>query len=517
MTNQSKSIASTMNRVLSKGLACLLMLWLAAQAGAQTKAQTSGPVFPDPGKASMSREKQQALGLEVAGEVYQQMPVLPDSSPETKYVRQLGQKLVATIPKENSWPFEFHVVPQKEINAFALPGGQMFINIGTITAANNESELAGVMGHEMAHVYMQHSAKQAGKAQTTSLIAGIASIALGATGVGNKAGGLVGQLGQMGIQMVTQGLMMNYSRSDESQADTVGAVILHKAGYNPQGMADFFKTMQGQGGKAPPEFFSSHPSSGNRQQAIQKQIQNWPAANYTADSPAFAQIRKHAQGVRAYTAQEIAQGAKSGQWAQLNQRNGARLNQNGGSVFPTAAEAAASPNAASVSLQAVAPSRRMIASDVGPMRMQRPENWLLKLPEQQGQFVTIAPKAGVTADGVGYGLLLNGLTAQQVQRLSIDEATNKLVQVMQQQNNGLQPVSEAQPITVGGIEGRSIMLQSPSPFPDANGQPQQERDWLITVPQRDGAIIYMVFVAPEADFAHLRPAYEAMLKSMHFQ
>src|SRR5499433_4157817 len=128
------------------------------------------------------------------------MPVLPDSSPETQYIRQLGQKLVATIPPQNSWPFEFHVVAQKEINAFALPGGPMFVNIGTITAAANEAQLVGVMGHEMSHVYMQHSAKQASKAQTTGLLAGLAEGALGAT-VGGKASGMVGQLGGMGIQM----------------------------------------------------------------------------------------------------------------------------------------------------------------------------------------------------------------------------------------------------------------------------------------------------------------------------
>src|SRR6185369_3374646 len=141
-----------------------------------------------------------------------------------------------------------------------------------------EAELAGVMGHEMAHVYMQHSAKQAGKAQTTSMLAGIAAAVLGGT-VDDKAGGLVGQLGQMGIQMGAESLMMKYSRNDESQADEVGTVILYKAGYNPQSMADFFQTMGSQGGEAPPEFFSSHPNPKNRQQAIQKQITNWPAAS----------------------------------------------------------------------------------------------------------------------------------------------------------------------------------------------------------------------------------------------
>jgi len=247
-------------------------LWLVVLMSMQAHAQSASPTFPNPGKTSMSKENQHALGMEVAAQVYQQMPVLPDNSPESQYVRQLGQKLVSTIPQQYSWPFEFHVVPQKEINAFALPGGQMFINLGTITSAKNEAELAGVMGHEMAHVYMQHSAKQAGKAQTTSMLAGLASIALGVSGVGQKAGGLVGQLGQMGIQMGSQGLMMKYSRNDESQADAVGAVILYQAGYNPQGMVDFFRTMGSQSGSAPPEFFSSHPNPANRRQAIQKQI-----------------------------------------------------------------------------------------------------------------------------------------------------------------------------------------------------------------------------------------------------
>jgi Zn-dependent protease with chaperone function len=490
----------------------LLLSFLIFLLATQAWAQSAGPTFPNPGKTSMSKENQQALGMEVAGQVYQQMPVLPDNSPETQYVRQLGQKLVATIPQEYSWPFEFHVVPQKEINAFALPGGQMFINIGTLTAAKNESELAGVMAHEMSHVYMQHSAKQASKAQTTSMIAGIASSVLGGVG----GGGLVGQVAQMGIKMGAEGVMMKYSRGDESQADAVGAVILYKAGYNPQAMADFFQTLGSQGGSAPPQFLSSHPNPANRQQAIQKQIGGWPQQNYVSESVTFEKLRQHAMGLKAYSAQEIAQGAKSGQWAALNQRNGASLNSSGGSTFRTRESAAASTSSNAVALENVLPSRRMVNADLGPMKILHPENWPVTLPEQQGQFVTIAPQAGLSNGSVGYGVLLNGAPAPRGQRTSIDDMTAQLIQQLQQ-NNELQPTSKTQPITVGGFEGRSTFLRSPSPFTDVNGEARPERDWLVTVSMRDGSLIYMIFAAPEADFSRFQPTFDAMVRSAQFK
>src|SRR5215472_11600294 len=113
-----------------------LSVWiLAAALLAQAAVQSGMPELPSPGNPRMSREQQQQLGLQAAAQVYKQMPVLTDSSPETQYIRQLGQRLAATIPPEHSWPFEFHVIAQKEINAFALPGGPMFVNVGTITAS----------------------------------------------------------------------------------------------------------------------------------------------------------------------------------------------------------------------------------------------------------------------------------------------------------------------------------------------------------------------------------------------
>jgi Zn-dependent protease with chaperone function len=500
-----------------KLLPCLLALWLPAQAHAQSTA----PVFPDPGKPHMSRENQHALGMQAAAQVYKEMPVLPDTSPETQYIRRLGEKLVATIPPEHSWPFEFHVVAQKDINAFALPGGPMFVNIGTITAAANESQLAGVMAHEMSHVYMQHSAKQAGKSETTSLLAGIAGAVLGGT-VGGAAGGMVGQLGEMGIQMGAQGLMLKYSRTDESQADAVGAVILYKAGYNPQALADFFKTLETQGGQTPPQFLSDHPNPGNREHAIENEISEWPPENYLGDSADFQTVRKHAEGVKAYTAQEIAQGAKSGQWVALNKQNGAVFNSPSGHTRPGGTTSVRSDSLASsatgpaTSIESALPNQQMVSDNLGPLTIQHPENWEITMPHKQGEFVTIAPPAGITNRGVGYGVLLNGLQAPRGQRLSIDALTARLVQDMQK-NDGLEPQGDPQPISVAGTQGRSVMLHSASPIPGANGQTQPEQDWLVTVPRSDGSAIFMVFVAPQSEFARFQPTYEAMLKSLQLQ
>jgi len=500
---------------MSSVFARRLLLSFVMLAAAQVYAQTQGPTFPNPGKTSMSRDQQHALGLQAAAQVFQQMPVLPDDSPESVYVRQLGQKLVATIPEQYSWPFEFHVVPQKEINAFALPGGQMFVNVGTITAARNEAELAGVMGHEMSHVYMQHSAKQAGKAQKTGLFAQIAEVAIGVSGVGNAAGGLVGQLAPMGIQMGEEGLMMKFSRTDESQADAVGAMIMYKAGYNPQAMADFFNLLAKEGGPQPPQLFSDHPNPGNREEAIQKQIAPWPQANYITNSPSFTQVHQHAKTVKAYSAQEIQAGAKSGQWASMNAKNGAGLDSAGQSAFPTRGSAASTMTPTKVSLRNVLPNDHVVTANLGPIKISHPENWPVTLPEQKGQFVTIAPAEGVTTTGVGYGVLLNGAGAPP-QKMTIDDMTAALIQTIQQSNE-LEPQGKPEAITVGGKEGRSTVLRSPSPFPDASGKPQPEHDWLVTVQQADGSMIYMIFIAPESDFGALQPTFDAMVKSIQFR
>jgi Zn-dependent protease with chaperone function len=500
---------------VSKRLSGLLSVILVA---ALLSAQSSVPTFPNPGNPHMSRDDQRALGLQAAAQVYKTMPVLPDNSPETQYIRQLGNKLVATIPPQYSWPFEFHVVAQKEINAFALPGGPMFVNIGTITAVANEAELAGVMAHEMSHVYMQHSAKQADKAQWTGLLAGLASGIAGAT-----LGGVVGQAAQMGIQFGAQGLTLKYSRGDEAQADAVGAIILYKAGYNPQALADFFQKLESQNAGAPPQWLSDHPDPGNRTLAIEKEIRNWPPENYTTNSASFEKAKAHAMGMKAYTGEEIAAGAKSGQWAALNQKNGAVFKPTGPAALNASSPASGMPGPSvpeiptvpAVSLRQVQPNDKLVTADLGRMKIARPDNWQVMMPKQQGDSLKIAPQAGLTAAGVGYGVIINGVMAPEGENLTIDQITADLVRDMEH-SGGIKAAAKPQAITINGVQGRAVVMQSQSPFRNPAGNPQVERDWMVTLPHRDGSIIFMVFVAPEAEFSLFQPTYEAMLKSVQF-
>jgi beta-barrel assembly-enhancing protease len=463
-------------------------------------AQSSSPQLPDPGKTSMNKEQQEKLGLQAAGEVYKQMPVLPDSSPETRYIQQLGKKLQAVIPADRSWPYQFHVIPSADINAFALPGGSIFVNVATITAADNEAELAGVLAHEMSHVYMQHSAKQAPKSTAAQIIAELAGAVLPQGGLGN--------LGRMGIQLGAGTMLMQYSRKDEAQADAVGAVIMYRAGYNPKSMADFFQKLEQKYGSGGPQFLSDHPNPGNRQASIQQQIQNWPPKNYAGNSSHFARLKEDAAQVKAYSAQEIASGAKSGEWAQQNRRSG---------VIPDDIPVSSSEVSNGENGVAVNDSFRQIKPSGNFTQLQResytiayPDNW-----KTAGDQTTtlIGPPSSSTESGISYGVILG---TNQNNEPFLDQATQRLAQNFQQDNPGMRIVSEMKKVEVNGVQGRTLELAGNSPL-QLNGQPLPERDWLVTLPRAQGGVLYLVFVAPERDFEQLHPTYQKMLDSLQMR
>jgi beta-barrel assembly-enhancing protease len=493
-----------MNRSLSNRLFALVLS--VCFSASQAFAATAGPVLPDPGNTGVSKADQEKLGRQAMAEVYKQMPVLPDSSPETQYVRQLGQRLVSVIPPQYSWPYEFHVIQQKEINAFALPGGPIFINIGTITAADNEAELAGVMAHEMSHIYMQHSVKQMKKNTVPSLLAGLGQV------VGQMIGGVGGAVAAVGGQLGGGMLSMKYSRADEAQADHVGAIIAYKAGYNPKAMADFFQKLASMGGSQP-QFLSDHPNPGNREQAIDEEIAGWPPKNYQVTSAAFQQAKQAAKSVKAYTAEEISAGAKSGQWAHQNATTGATPKN-----LPVSQDTSSNgeptqsgPSISNASLSEIRPSDRFKTLNQNGLSLSYPDNWQV-FSDQNGAGFTVAPPSGYSNGNVAYGVVVNSGQDQNVRTL--DEAVRNLVQSMQQSNPEMSAIGNPQPITVNGLRGRAVDLQGNSPVA-RNGQPERERDWLVLLPDksRDNGFIYFIFVAPENDFGTLRPTYERMLKS----
>src|SRR5579871_3527351 len=144
-----------------------------------------------PCKNHFTPQQQIELGDKAKSQVYKQMPVLPDSSQVTQYVQQLGDKLIANAPGYK-WPYNFHVVNVADINAFALPGGSIFVNLGTVQAAATEAQLAGVMAHEISHVVLQHSVCNAEKQQKVGVLAGLGQIAAGVV-LGGAAGEIAGQ------------------------------------------------------------------------------------------------------------------------------------------------------------------------------------------------------------------------------------------------------------------------------------------------------------------------------------
>ena len=465
---------------------------------------SAAPQLPNPGDTGVSKEQQEQLGQRAVAEVYKQMPVLPDSSAETKYIRQLGKKLAAVIPNQYSWPFEFHVIQQKEINAFALPGGPIFVNIGTITAAKNEAQLAGVMAHEMSHIYMQHSIKQMKKQQTRQGIVGILGAILG------QAGGIAGTLGQLGLSIGSGLLSLKYSRSDEAQADSVGAIIVYKAGYDPVAMAQFFQTLEEQGGSGSPNFLSDHPNPGNRVEAIQKEIQDWPQKKFQNNNSEFLRVQKQATGVRAYTGQEIAQGAQNGAWARQNQQNGSMPSNMRG----TASAANTGPGSlGNVTLSQVQPSGTFTQAQNSLLSIAYPNNWSVSVADN-GLGMTIAPAAGMSQGAVGYGVVINALSDPN--ESTLDAATRDLVNELQQSNPGLRANGNITSIRVNGAEGRSVEMQGNSPI-QHNGKPARERDWLITLPSQGGGVLYLVFIAPENTFAKLEPTFMKMLESVQLR
>ena len=459
--------------------AIVLALCLPYQIGAQgNRTQLK------PGWNMFSAEQDVELGQQASAEVAQQVLMLNDSRVDN-YLNGIGRRLAAQTPGPK-FPYTYKAVNDRAINAFALPGGHIYINRGTIEAANSEDQLAGVMAHEASHVALRHGTNQASKASVAQMPLAILGGLLG----GNST---AAALTQLGAGFTVNSILLKYSRDAETQADLMGTQILSDAGYDPRAMAQFFETLQAQdrGGNRV-AFFNSHPNPDRRVESVNEEVARLGGTQRNASgSREFDQIKRHVQSLP----------------APPNQLQGQQ-------------QAQSTP-----SQQA---SERFVTVENSLLRINHPENWKAF---GQGDAMTIAPSNGLVNDGSGnqalaYGLLVNiyephsdrygqqlqGPGFGQVSGMPVEEATDQLVQELRQSNKNMRVLRRHESINVNGAHGLSTYLSNDSPIQGGG----RETNWLVTLPRPDG-LLFMVFTAPEREFPSYENAFEQMLYSAHLK
>jgi Zn-dependent protease with chaperone function len=452
--------------MLSKRFASVLgtLLLLAVAAAAR---QPGEPIKP--GFNLFSKDQDVQVGKEAAQQVLQQYQVVQNEALQS-YLKRIGQRLASTPEASQSgFPFTFTLLNENSINAFALPGGPMFVFTGLLKAVDNEAQLAGVMAHEMSHVILRHGTNQASKANLLQLPAVLAGAV-----VGN--GSMMGQLAQLGIGLGFNSVLLKFSRTDESQADALGAKMMSEAGYNPIEMARFFEKLEAEGGSRGPEFLSDHPNPGNRMRAIEAEIRALPQHNYGAESGQFQQMKSLLGGLPAPSK-------------------------------PQARGAAAMPSGGR-------PSGGYRELRTSQYAVSYPSNWQA-FGDNNSAMVTIAPKEGLVQDrngntAVGYGAMFSYFFPEgEGRRMDLRTATDELIHHLHAGNPTMQVAGNQKRVRVSGYDGLLTMMQSSSPYGGA------ETDALVTVARPEG-VFYMVFIAPQRDFSALQNTFDQMIRSIKF-
>ncbi len=238
-------------------MALLTGLTLVAATGCTTNAATGKSYY-----YALSEDEEIKLGTEAEPEFIKQYGGLVPSPEVQTYVKNLGMKL-AKMTERPSLPWNFNVLNSDDINAFAIPGGKVFITRGLLSRMTNEAQLAGVLGHECGHVTGQHSGKQITNQQGAAIL--LQGAQMGAEQYG--ANPTLVQLGAAGGNMAAQGFLLKFSRDDEYEADHLGLRYMTKAGYNPLAMIQVMEILAASAGESPAgmsEWTSTHPLTANR-------------------------------------------------------------------------------------------------------------------------------------------------------------------------------------------------------------------------------------------------------------
>jgi beta-barrel assembly-enhancing protease len=451
-----------------------------ATSAAETRTTPDGQTVVTAPKNKYSPKDDVQLGREASQQVEKELPVMRDEQ-VTAYLNSIGRRLVNEIPAEFRHPefqYTFRPVNMREINAFALPGGPMYVNRGMIEKARNEGEVAGVMAHEISHVALRHGTAQQTKA-TPFAIGQIAGQIAGAI-IGGTAGQVIAQGSQFGLGTY----FLKYGRAYEKQADLLGARIMAAAGYDPRDMANVFRTIQQEGGSGAPQWLSSHPDPGNRYQYINQEAAKLRVAQGTSDTREFQSVQARLRSMSpAPSAEEVARGSR---------------------------RAPSGEDSRPVTGNVARPDSRYQTYDEGDLfRISVPANW-----REMGDnnTVTFAPD-GAYGTVRGQSVFTHGVQVGLARNESHDlqTATEELVQALRQGNPQLRRQANFDRGTIGGRQGLHTTLTNVS---EATGG--EEAIDLFTTTLSDGSLFYVVGVAPRQEYNAYGNVFRRVVSSIRF-
>jgi beta-barrel assembly-enhancing protease len=467
-----------MRPALSTALALLLSTTVAAQTAiAQTEIKVP--------KNRYSPEDDVKLGREAAAEVRKQYPVI-ENGEIARHLSRIGRDLVAAAPADLNRPeFEYTFTPVnlKDINAFALPGGPMFINRGMVDAAQSEGEVAGVMAHELAHVLLRHGTANATKAQNAQFGALAGAIA------GAIIGGKVGTVVQQGSQFGAGTLLLKYSRDYEKQADLLGAQIMARAGYDPNDLGRMFETISKQSrSSGAPEWLSSHPNPGNRSQYIAAEARMLQVAPNPDAGRSFPELKQAFAGLP--PARSMAELAKRG-------TSDGGTASTGGVLASTGTPGEPVP----------APSRRMRAERGGSIFQVRvPDNWRTL---SANSFIRYVPENAYGPMN-GQTVLTHGVELGVARASSTDlqASTETFIRGIMQGEQTVRLAGDMRLVTLAGRRAIATPLVNRSPLGG------EERLAVYTAQLADGNLFYVLTVVPERDEVAYADTFETILRSI---
>lgn len=452
----------------------------AAVAGAQTKIK--------PGFNLFSPDDDVQVGQQSAAQAEQQLPMLNDRA-VNDYVNRIGQRLAANAGGP-AFHYQFRVVNASDINAFALPGGFVYVNRGVLDQARNEGEVAGVLAHEISHVALRHGTHQASKAYLAqagiSLLGGI----LGGH-VGQGAAQIINTVGGFGLNA----LFLKYSRDLESQADIRGSQILAASGYTPVDMVNFFKTLERVDSSKKTNWLSDHPAPPDRIARIEQEerllhVAATPTENVAELQRVQGELRGHGA---APTSQQIAQGA-----AQPSQRR-----------------RTATSGSSAVNVQAPSSSYRTYTNPNGLFRVGFPSNW--DVVSEGATGITVSPRGGYgNANGqpeIVYGAMVSHYEPFENRgygNVSLQDATSDLVNAIQQGSPYLRLVSNnAQQVRMANGTALAAALRGTDPATGIN-----ERITVVARQLSDQHLLYLLFITPESEASRYNNVLTKMVNSM---